>query len=232
MKWYSRIGIGIGAFIFSLASSYFIVKDRVEKGIQPYVESHLVAIIKDQEDKLGIQHFGIPRIVYEKQILLYDGSVGFKEDRIFGIYKAKTDEIHLSSSYLVTPDTNLINIIATTVFDPELANVEEILAHELGHFYIDKFNESLGRGSWSNREDGNKAVSEGISEYFRKVLNNGGDGGVRLSYDMEFNLVKPIIDKYGKRGIDYLIANPPNVKEESSLEYQNRVLEALADSHN
>ena len=232
MKWYSRIGICIGAFIFSLASSSFIVKNVVEKSIQPYVESHIVTIIKDQEERLGIQHFGIPRIAYKQKISLSNGPLESKEGIGFGIYKAKADEIHLSLRYLVTPDTSLVNTIATEIFGilfPRV-NVKEVLDHELGHFYIDKFNESLGKGDWSNRNRGKKIISEGICEYFRIVLNNGGKhdfadyGGLPI--------VKPILDRYGKRGIDYLITNPPNVEMEDILGYQNKVLEALSEYHN
>lgn len=230
MKWYSKIGIGIGAIIFSLASSYFIVKDRVEQGIQPYVESHIVEIVKEQEERLGIKHFGIPKIVYEQRISLSNGLVGSDKDRIFGIYKSKTDEVYLSTSYLVTPERNLVNIIATEIFATSLIDVKELLDHELGHFYVDKLNENLGKGNWSNREAGKKIVVEGISEYFRVTLNNGGKQNFRDYGGLP--LVKPIIDKYGKRGIEHLIKNPPNVEMEDLLEYQNKVLEALSNHYN
>ena len=90
---------------------------------------------------------------------------------------------------------------------------------------------------------GKKLISEGIAEYFERTLNNGKDNFKdsdwpenlgdfiqnKIIYNGGLHLVKPIIDRYGKRGIETLIINPPSLEDLSNLpEYQNRVIESLS----
>jgi hypothetical protein len=210
------------------------------------VESHLERVIEHQEKKLGIKHFGMPKVSFRQlpwleHFLLYQTA---------GQYNPNEDEILLSLGVTITPEKNLPNILATALSFGSVPAVEDALYHELGHFYTDKLHESLGRGNWPDYTDKQKAddyvglrlISEGIAEYFRKTMNDEQDNfddsdwpeeledlGATEIYKGGFHLVKPIIDKYGKRGIEYLTDNPPNTKDLANLPaYQHRILRSLA----
>ena len=128
------------------------------------------------------------------------------------------------------------------------------MGHELGHFYADKLNEGLGAGNWKlnlgnpftkiiRDRFGYKVIGEGIAEYFRikgakqehkteehkwpryKIEYLDDD----IPYRIGYQLVKPIIDKHGRRGIEYLISNPPSNEELLHLQtYQRRISETLS----
>ena len=244
MKWYKKAGFAFGSFVFSLVPTVCVVERRIEESIPPYVENNLPKIVKNQEEKLGIKHFGIPKIVYEippevKGPLVPPGS-----------YDPKKDVIYLPFGNSITPEENVTNTLATCLSLGALANIEEVINHELGHFYSDKLYESMGfgLGNWpsyspdgqlTDDEIGTKLISEGIAGYFEKTINNKEDKfrdsdwpkkredfrDIHIIYEGGFHLVKPIIGKHGKRGIEYLILNPPRVEDLENLPaYQSRIL--------
>ena len=128
-------------------------------------------------------------------------------------------------------------------------SIKPTLDHELGHYYMDKLNESRGMGDWPRDEDfmdieriGVQFVSEGMAEYFKKALNNEKDTCPDAwpndlfkwtwadMYDGGAHLVKPIISKHGERGIVYLMDNPPALGDFNNLKaYQDRILEELSE---
>lgn len=246
MKWHHKVTIAAGAFLLGMIPASFIVREKIKESIQPYVESHLEQIVKSQEEKLGIQHFGIPEVKYG---LPPEVQVSNDFAVAIGIYRSKDDRIYLSLGSSITSELNLVNVLATIITLGNIPNVKETLDHELGHYYVDKLNESLGRGDWPGYSYGLfegvgiKLVAEGIAEYFKKTINGGEDDfedsdwpdnffdffSVPVLYEGGYHLVKPIIDRYGKRGIEYLIQNPPKAGDLDRLpEYQDRVIKFLA----
>lgn len=239
--------IGATGFLFSLISADWIVTSNVNESISPYIKNNLSRIISEQEEKIGIQHFGTPKISRK----LPPGCWGF-----LGCYRPKEDTIHLAYGGLITPENNLTNNLANTLADVlgrgRNYNVERALNHELGHFYTDKLNESLGKGDWLDFPDrklkddriGTMLIAEGVATYFSKVMDGEEDNFkdsdwpnklndfwlFKVMYGGGHHLVKPIIDKHKKEGIVYLIENPPTVDELKDLpDYQKRALEYLSN---
>ena len=72
---------------------------RVAENTRQYVEANISNIMKEQEEKLGIKHFGIPEIAYGLPIDLEVDSLftGFRND---AIYDAAANKIYLSNDGL------------------------------------------------------------------------------------------------------------------------------------
>ncbi len=233
----------LGTLAGSLFPLYFIIQSKINNNIQPYVESHLAEIIKNQEEKLGIKHFGIPKISYH----LPPGESSWLTA---GLYDQKKDEIYLPLGAAITPEKNFENTAAVYLSFGSVHNVKETLDHELGHFYVDKLSESLGRVDWLDFSDhiptddkiGTKLIAEGIAEYFKKTINNGKDDfndsdfpkelkefwTIDVIYHGGFHLVKPIIDRYGKKGIEHLILIPPTIEDLHNLPaYQSKIFNSF-----
>ncbi len=249
MKIQHKAGIISTALLASLfTASLVVVQNRINHSIQPYVESNITRIIETQEDVLGIQHFGVPKISYKQPHWIKDGF------QVSGAYEPEKDQIYLPLGLAITPERNLSNILAICMTFGSTHNVKETLDHELGHFYADKLCESLGKGDWLHFSDGReinvndvgiKLVSEGIAEYFKRTLNGGKDDFEdsdwprkfedfftrKVIYDGGFHLVKPIIDMYGRRGIERLMSNPPHTMQDLNYlpMYQNRVIASLSE---
>lgn len=189
--------------------------------------------IVEQNKELGIRHFGAPNLAFEDVRYI----------RLSGRYDDVKDQISIDAIIYLNDDLILGH-----------PNAKEILDHELGHFYTDKLSESLGRGSWPNTVWTEptittntaciKLIAEGIAEYFERHINNMPDNFSDANYPSDTaqfwtgwviysggnHLVKPIIDKYGKDGIEYLITHPPtpdDISNKKLPEYRSRVLEAL-----
>lgn len=248
MKWYSKIAAGISGIILASVGSSLIVQNRINNSIPPYIESNLERIMKRQEDRLKIKHFETPKIVYKEPSWL-EGPM-----TTLGNYKPKEDETYLQLGSTITPEKSLINNMAIFLPFCPTYNVEKTLEHELGHFYMDKLSENLGRGSWPIFFDkqsmgdkiGIRLVAEGVAEYFRKS-GSGEEDYFQDSYWPKkaedfisnyilyyggFHLVDPIIDIYGKQGIEYLITNPPKDTDlKNILGYQDRAMYSLSQSH-
>jgi len=203
--------------------------DKIDPEVRAYVTQNIGSIISSQEKTLGIQHFGLPNLDIR--------GCGFRGDREF-----------------YNPDTDILKIYvprAYVHFSP--ATTEDIIRHGLGHFYADKLSESLGLGSWppDDKEDidyvRKNIICEGIAEYFRrkskdeedtfkdsqwpKTLEEFENIDFVPFYTGGYHLVKPIIDRHGKKGIKYLILNPPEIQDlKDLLGYQKRALEDLSKS--
>jgi len=120
----------------------------------------------------------------------------------------------------------------------EMLFIDDILNHELGHFYADKLNEELRGVSFpigflGNRFDyasriGIKLVSEGIAEFFRLTMKYPKDAfwmgdfpnGLNAFevnanfYPVGLSLVYPIIEGHRASGIAHLLENYPRTLED------------------
>lgn len=206
--------------------------------IKFYIEKNLNEIIKEQEEVLNIKHFGVPTIVVKPE--------DFEHNNIFsgvrlGYYS--NDTIYINSTLEITvPNSKLNNILGDIFFFGHTSNIKEILDHELGHYYVDKLKENLNINKELDTnliKIGMKLISEGIAEYFKNkiykkdlkkynLVKSVDDMKYGEFYNCGYHLVKPVIDRHGKKGIEYLIANPPTNEDlEQLLQYQNRTLENL-----
>jgi hypothetical protein len=125
--------------------------------------------------------------------------------------------------------------------------LENVLAHELGHHYLHLRARELG-ALWYlirpgvNRSFGPKLIDEGVSEYLahktrpnKKYLSKA-DPDIFMDlkawspdmYRAAFELVRPILDKDCVRGIDYLLLNPiEDTSPEGLVRYSVAAMQAL-----
>ncbi len=228
----------ISTFTVALLTSFY-AQTKINKDIELFVMNNLESIIEAQENKLGIDHKGSPRIIfgYPDGYTAHDGS---------GFYHDPTDTIYLPKGLAITPESNLSNKLAEILSFGRAYDILDILDHELGHFYIDKIKESKSENKWDvpvtyDQKQARSVVCEGVAEYFKITLNNI-ETNLSENYSMPtdcfelttfdiyvggYHLVKPIIDLYGSAAIHYFIDNPPNSVKDLKL-YQNKALNALS----
>ena len=117
-----------------------LMQNKASENSRQYVKNHLEDVMKEQEEKLGIKHVGIPEM-------------GYTCDPEFkGHYDSERNEIDLDIEHAVTPEGNLSDVIAKYLAPKKPFGVKIILDHELGHFYMDKLEESRGLGNWPPKE--------------------------------------------------------------------------------
>jgi len=245
----SRIVLGVSLSLGGLVLGYSGYREHQARKNSQYIrETVLENRIQAHEETLGITYHGKPKLSFETP-------EDWDPDRTsFALYDTKTNTIHIAQYFVYN---------SMSTMEPY---IEELLDHELGHFYVDALNESMGKGDWPGYNEkiteaevlkdlGIKLISEGIAEYFRKELNPEDDllrlehklGGKREATDFQdsdwpkdvfdffqryvmyeggHHLVKPIIDKHGKKGILYLMENPPTDLLDLPS-YQKEVLKSL-----
>lgn len=192
---------------------------------QEKVREEIREMAQKQETVLGIKHFEKPKISFEPN------QENTLRD-VTGTYNQEKDEIWIDLSRYSSGT----------------------LSHELGHFYVDKLNESLNNKNWRYKKGflsfleslfsddrGTKLVAEGIADYFKHktkgdTLSSGlnyksfdeylnEDGGSDAYAEIGYKLVAPIIDRRINRGIETLTRNLPTNRDLKSLvKYQQRVL--------
>ncbi|MBW2991136.1 sterile alpha motif-like domain-containing protein [Candidatus Woesearchaeota archaeon] len=230
-----NVGVGLVSLVVALMMSCNpsnkdvskLKKDEPHPEAINYVTKNLGSIISSQEKSLGVQHFGLPNIEFK--------GCGFRGEREF--YNPDTDTLTL---YLPR---------AYVHFSPR--TTEDLIRHGLGHIYADKLSEGLENESWPPKVEKNidyvryGLVAEGIAEYFKRKSHNEEDTfkdsqwpktveefekiSDSIYYNGSYHLVKPIIDKHGQEGIEYLINNPPEIQDLKDLpRYQKIVLENLS----
>ena len=213
--------------------------------IEAYVQKNLEQIIEQQEKKIGITYpTERPQIEYTFQE--EDISIG-----VVGLYDYAKDTIYLPSGILTTPKWDFGDFIATVGTFNRTAGVKRTLDHELAHFYCDKIREkALGKNYHHKiflfipeEAIANLLINEGIAEYVKNKMNGEEEKAISLErwplsveqfsnyeiYQGGYAVVKPIIDQYGEKGIQFLLFNIPTPKEIfTPKEYQQRILKDLA----
>jgi hypothetical protein len=238
-----------------------LAEDEIARSYQ----AAMLKIMKFQEKKFKISYRSIPRLKFASlPSSLSDGSYVVLE----GMYVPDEDTIYLNNFYkecevpLLPKNLEDLNglfllgyksVSDTSRCNP--ANVRAILAHELGHAYVNQLSLAIGNGNWPDfssleggpeglwKSAGLKLVSEGIAEYFSKALGGvkddfSGSEWERIANDpyrttypdavrAGFHFVKPILDKFGERGMIYLIKNPPVVKDMDFTSMPRKQLEIM-----
>lgn len=202
-----------------------------------YVTKNLDSLIEEQEMALGIEHFGKPRILFEPQekdniplILLSVATYLPKNETIY----YHVDE---SPGVDLTREDKFSHKILKFFYPNFISDVNTTMWHELGHYYThqlakNKSPTALKNLEAMNSEDeskfvGFKVLLEGIAEYFQKNTEGQKEDSFSeilwpdtlrekkwiflMTYIGGYHLVKEVIDKYGERGILYMMENPPIV---------------------
>lgn len=214
--------------LLALGSSVFIKKCYHRYNPDPsYWMEHIHSLMISQEQELGVDYGGkIPKVVF---YLENDGNNG--------LYYKKKDQINLNIT------EHLIHM-----FDADY-NPDDLLNHELAHFLMDKMSEREGKGDYppdiicNNESDAKmtalsyRIISEGIAEYVARFMTRNESDKYddkmypdnSFIYDGGYHLVKPILDAYGVKSIDYLMDNPPTLEEMLDLlSYQERMMKELS----
>lgn len=221
----------IGVLFYATATLAVPTVKKSEGDFKQYLDQNLERLIREQQEQLNIKYpHQLPKIHY---------SLPHENSELYGLYDPETDEIFLKSEKTDQQDWNF-------------STAQDTIQHELGHFYMDQLSETLGRGNWPQyREDMEleeilpiKLISEGVATYIERKTDQEGSSFADqnwpedpldffvypvLLYQGGFQLVSPIIDLYGQRGIQYLMFNPPSEEELFDLSlYQERIIEELA----
>lgn len=179
-KWASRICFGTS--ICALASipmrEYFrdYVKKRSDPEVLEYARDNLETRMQEIEEKLKIKFRGKPPGINE---LTNED----EEKDNSGSYDKYTNQIYIHTGLLKIPGWNFKRVVAQVATLGYLEDVNLTLDHELGHFYQDSLNESLGLGNWSNfivrptktKVISIKLISEGTAEYFEMKMSGEED---------------------------------------------------------
>ncbi len=236
-----RLATLLGAtavLIFSLftASSHHKEDARTYQ-IKSYILDNYKSWLAEQEEILGIKHFGEP-------------DIGFSEkpsspsvDRVYGSYVMSDDKVYFDAELLSLPEDK-----------NEESDARGIGHHEFCHFYMDKLSESMGLGDYPDTDPDapyravtvpTLTLSEGIAHFcWRKVQGNTCDFKEtaferianeydivelrHLAYAAGRCLVEDPINQFGPQAFRYFLENP--LKEgdlEDLSQYEKRVLKAL-----
>lgn len=198
------------------------------------IRERLVNIMGRQERVIGIkQYYPPPEAVYEyptENLLTILTGIAWYDDKKNKIY--------------ISPEEDFSDSV----------KLELTLAHELGHYFQDRLSEETCCVSFPDNRRfkrsldeiiGRKIVAEGIATYFERRtfdlpdesvgdLSKKKEDFIFLDKEAEFQcymLVKDIIDKYRRRGIEFMIRNPPTISNprKDFPEYKEFVLRALGE---
>ena len=220
---------GLAALLASSLVTY--AADGIRRNVPSYVERNLPQIIESQEKELDIRHLKWPKIEFSYE----------HGDDILGAHSNGTIWLYLRP--MVTPENNVWDKIKNAINKDKTFDVRSILDHELGHLYYDTtLRKTLGQdysvlcGGFTHII-GDRFVSEGIAEYFETrmgVKHEGDKFALRSDFEKNeaYQFVKPIIDKYGEKGIKYLVEHPflsPHCEDPIYLsKYQKAAMEQLS----
>jgi len=165
-KW--TIGIILGTSLSLIAGAVAYRSHLLDTGlrtVQPYVEKHLERIIQAQEEQFGIDHDGVPDIKFRTS-----------SDSVGGYYPF-FDLLVINCGDAVTPDDLKESVFLRWKYAD---TVEDVLNHELAHWYCDQRGETLTGTYWPRYRDFPvtkdpiypiQLTSEGIGTYFEFTSN-------------------------------------------------------------
>ncbi len=194
---------------FSINLGYGI---GVNRPLQRYVNQNLNSVMSSHFNDIG----GIskPQIGF----IVRDTPITSKEPvHILGAYEPDDRLILLPSDALISPETNLENLIIKMLRGKRASNVRETLKHELGHHAANEISQRFGNGIWPQREvythgnimqyirDANfinRLISEGIATYFER---KGGEEQANFNYEEWKGLLKQDRRWIGEREKPYYV---------------------------
>ena len=131
------------AAIGFLTGSLIFEADVNRWGVREYVPENLPKLMRKQEKILELKHYGLPQVSFEAP------SENFFYQTVAGSYNSATDTIYLPLGKNPAPD----NLLAKIISFGTARTIDEVLYHELGHYFMDKLNESKGRGDWNSNAE-------------------------------------------------------------------------------
>lgn len=236
-----KLFVSLTTVITAEVSAYLIFHEVHRDNIRREATSKLEEIMNQQEKRFGISYDHKPKLEFK---------VPNELSEIFAYYTKEDDTIHLNSESLSYDGDSIIDSYVN-LLELNVMNYRPVLEHELGHFYYDQYLEKQGITEKDILDLGSdvigiKLISEGIAGYFERAhskekweddftddewpkdINNFEVRTNRVIYSGGYHLVKPIIDKYGLEGMNYLILNPPKRKDLNNLpSYQENILHLL-----
>lgn len=208
-KFITRVQIGCLTIMALNIGMVTIGATQLENRSKNYAEQNLTRIIKEQEQQLGIKYDGIPKI--QTGVPEDENYKILKKMLIAGLYDRRTETIYLLPFSAIWP--------------------EKTLKHELGHFYLYRLAKKIGADNWFTEDypKDRRIISEGVAEWFAMNSHEGNDSFCSGEvYHKGYNLVKPLLELYSEKGIEYLIRNPLQPEDLENLEgYQKRALDKL-----
>jgi hypothetical protein len=215
---------------------YSIHHTKIEQRLSVLVDQR----ISEQERRLGLHYEKRPKVALN----FSDAKVLFSPDSyktVGGVYTTVNDSI----SFLVD------------VLNPNRSILNRVVDHELAHSYLfNKFGEissdttslfyNFGRDPTMMIR--NEIIREGFAFYVETKMNNVVDkfkdsewpnsidgffvnerAYQRYQYSGGAHLLRPIIDRFGNRGLEYVITHLPEKSDLIDLPgYQRRVIETLS----
>lgn len=237
-----------GASLFvstSIATRLYLYQNK-DPEIEEYVQKNIEQIIKEQESKLGMTY---PK---ERPAIYYTLPEQYRFGGIVGLYYPEKDTIRLASGILIKPERDFSDVIATIATFNKTESAKRTVDHELAHFYCDKLKEKAFRNYsifelyfllLPEERMGQRLIDEGIAKYVENRMNGEIEEPLSFQdwpsdilqftnkeiYRGGYTIVKPIIDQYGEKGIQFLLFNPPTPKELfAPKKYQERILVSIA----
>lgn len=209
-----------------------------DQEIQAHVGRYAKFILDQQIKTFHLsQHLPTPKIILGRPSAFF----------YVGEYDPDKVTICISTFWTYAHKDSFINWLKG--FHKWSSHTRPILSHELGHYYADQLSLRTGHGHWPQLEKkdlsdtelfGLTLVSEGMAVYFNRAINGGDDAFTDemypkkpdwsgwVDYDGGYHLIKPILDRYGERGMIYIMTHPPNSHDIALLpQYRANVLAAL-----
>ncbi len=231
--------------VVSISTDYLY--QHKDQDIEKYVQENIEQLILKQEQEIGINYPS------ERPKIEYTFPEKYIERGVIGLYNDQEDTLYLPSGLLTQPQWDFNDFVAKVATFNRTMNVKRVLNHELTHFYCDKLKERvwgkyyLFAHSYRFLSDeeiiADKIINEGIAEYIENKVDDEEKKPFNFQewpleveefsnheiYQGGYAIVKPIIDKYKEKGIQFLLFNPPSEKELfTPQEYQQRVLADIA----
>lgn len=200
-----------------------------------YIYTNFNHIVEQQEDKFHIHHSNRPSIKFKYSNSYSPAIIDYKKNEI---------SIHLNQLRRLDPTQSIDDILAHEMghsymyeICKNINNEDIIINHpdygiritkglikegigeyyKLNHPFIESFDSLLTSDEFPITIEEWKSMSRrnfGARQFF---IYTGG-----------YALVKPIIDEFGTKGIELLVANPPTIKDLENLKkYQINILERL-----
>ncbi|MEK6909638.1 MAG: hypothetical protein AABW61_01015 [Candidatus Aenigmatarchaeota archaeon] len=234
---------------------------KAHNRIKPFLEANVVALMKEQERKLGVKFTSIPK--FEFMYPLTTSERNFAAE-----YDNNGDVIKISPASVLVGNESFLERILNKLTLGQERELRQSLHHDLSHAYLEQRRRAMEKdGKHAPKiKSGSKItpvgmgsafafklLEEGIATYIERLMSDDdrsfnsldakdyldeiaraakitdwSNVNLTYAYGPGFQLVKPIIDRYGSRGIDFLLLNPPKVNNLSNLkQYQSEVMDAL-----
>jgi len=244
----------MGTVFLAVGAALAMIKNRadqkIDASIQPYVEKNAERLLQVESELLDVPYTCTPIFSFEVV-----STTGPSASGPAGQYVGETQTLHLLPSKLAPSNTGWVGQLERAV--EVRTDADRVIAHEFGHHLIDQWSRVQGRGMWPCVDEEDKITSriglyminEGLAKYAQCTAIDGKSvlpANVDLSamynqvvdgvfpllrllvYEGGFQLVQPVLDQHGKRGIEFLLEHPPSDTDMFDLgAYQSGVLGAL-----